>query len=129
VLSVDNPVAGVGPVPPGHFDVILASTSSQTLASPPFVVNVPTLTSIGGATPGVTTPSSVSLGGGPSVAAETLTNAAANPDTFAGAPANAVGTLNAVNQRGQYKFNGIPAGLILALLLAAAIAARFLRRA
>ena len=127
VLSVDNPVAGVGPIPPGRFDVILASTSSQTLASPPFVFNLPSVPSSAGAVAG-TPPASVSIGNGPTVAAETLTNSASSPSVVA-APANAVGNLNAVTQRSRYDFGGVPVGLVIGLLVAAAVAARYLRKA
>jgi hypothetical protein len=127
VLSVDNPAAGVGPIPPGRFDVILASTSSQTLASPPFVFTPPSLNT-GGTAPAAPAPSSVSIGGGPSVLPETLNNATANPGTYS-APSTAVGTLNAVTQRSEYKFGGVPVGLVLGLLAAAAVAAGYLRRA
>jgi len=126
VLSVDNPVAGVGPIPPGRFEVILASTSSQTLASPPFVFGLPSVPSApGGAA--ATTPASVSIGNGPTVAGETVANTASTPSTVAAAPSN-VGTLNAVTQRSRYEFGGVPVGLVVGLLVAAAVAARYLRK-
>jgi hypothetical protein len=130
VLSVDNPIGGVGPIPPGHFDVILASTSAKSLASPPFVVTLPSLPSGGGlgSAPG---PGSVSIGSGASVSPQALVNAG-GPASSLGGPSLAgapVANLNATTQRGRYEFGGVPMGLVIGLLIAAAIAARYVRSA
>ena len=36
VISVNNPVGGTGPIPPGRFDIFLATTSASSLATLPF---------------------------------------------------------------------------------------------
>lgn len=128
VLSVDNPAGGVGPVPPGHFDLIMSSTSASTLASPPFELTLPSLPS---APASATEPASVSIGSGPSVSAQTITNGGTPPVAIGGTPGAqpATGTLNAVTQRSRYEFGGVPIGLAIGLLVLALIAARYVRRA
>ena len=129
VLSVDNPVGGVGPIPPGRFDVILASTSSQTLVSPQFTLG--NLPSLGSSTPGVSAPEapsvSIGRGGGEVTDAAGLQAAPSGSVAAIGEPDAAVGTLDVTPQRARYQFDGVPIGLVIGLLLVAAIVARYLR--
>jgi hypothetical protein len=122
VLSVDNPAGSVRL--PGHFDVIMSSTSAQTLASPQFVVTLPSLPS----TPAVSAPPSVSIGNGLSVSPLAIGNTG-SPASARGSGAQPTNVLNAVPQRSRYEFGGVPIGLVIGLLLVALIAARYLRSA
>jgi len=127
VLSIDNPAGGVGPVPPGRFDIILGSTSSTTQVSPAFAFggSAPSAggTSVGGTElPRGETPSSVSLGSGPSPTGSTASSVGA----LGGPSAN--GSTTQALQPSDYHFKGLPIGLVLVLLVVAAVAARYIRR-
>lgn len=128
VLSLDNPAAGVGPIPPGRFDFILASTKASALGSPPFVAELPELPStdvLGSESPG-----SFSIGSGPEVSRGTVADLRRGlADVASGAPAAGDGSALDVGlpQRAEYAFGGVPIGLGLGLLIAAAVAARYLR--
>ncbi len=124
VLSIDNPIGGVGPIPPGRFDIILGSTSSTAQASPPFTLGAPAGdTSVGAvALPSGESPSSVSLGAGPSPSSGTESSVGA-----LSGPSGALPGAQAL-QSSDYHFKGIPIGLVLVLLIVAAVAARYVRR-
>lgn len=125
VLSIDNPAGGVGPIPPGRFDIILGSTSSTTQVSPQFVLGTPELgggASVSGSDIGRgETPSSVSLGGGPSPSNSTL-------GTVSGPQALGGTSQLPSTQPADYRFKGIPIGLVIALLLVAVVLSRYIRR-
>jgi hypothetical protein len=131
VLSVDNPVGGQGPIPPGRFDFILASTSSSSFASPPFTVAAPSLGEVAGGELVSEAAPAGSLGAGPEVAGSSLTSVG---ERLTGAAAAAPGTasvpsdvLEAVPQRGDYEFDGVPMGMTIGLLLLALVIARYVR--
>lgn len=132
VFSIDNPVGGQGPIPPGRFDFILGSTSASTLGSPPFTAATG---GFGGGTGGSTstgeTPSSVSLGSGPGPGGSAVgavgERLAGEGDGTGSQQAAGEGFLDAVPRRTEYSFDGVPMGLIVALVLAALVAARFIR--
>ena len=132
VLSVDNPVGGQGPIPPGRFDIILASTTSSTLGSPLFSAGG--FGQTGGSDSGSSTgvlggsqvPDSVSIGGGPTVGSSSLDNVDRALGGTGGS-ATLGGFLDAAPQRVDYKFNGLPRGMVIGLLLAALLAARWIR--
>jgi hypothetical protein len=130
VLSLDNPVGGTGPIPPGRFDIILASSSSSALATPPYTSNLPSVRTGAGLPSGGG--SSTSIGEGPVVGGETvnavgeqLSQAASGPS---GAPAQTTGTLEGAEpQLQRYRFDGVPIGMVIALLLLSLLVARYLR--
>jgi hypothetical protein len=127
VFSIDNPVGGQGPIPPGRFDIILGSTSSSTLSSSPFSASTSTggLGSTGstGSSGGSTTGGSVSIGSGPSVGGGTVGEVSGGLSQAPSAPST--GSLD--GRPAGYRFNGIPMGLLIGLLVAALVAARFIR--
>jgi hypothetical protein len=126
VLSIDNPAGGVGPIPPGRFDIILGSTSSTAQATSQFSIGEPSLG--GGASVGSTelprseSPSSVSLGGGPSPTSSTVSTVGS-----LGGPA-AIGGSSVGLQTSDYRFKGVPWVLVLVLLIVALVATRYIRR-
>jgi hypothetical protein len=125
VVSIDNPVGGQQGIPPGHFDIILAATSSATLGSPPFAQGLGELPSgpgIGSGSP----PGSTSIGGGPSVSGGSLDNVGDQLGTKPGS-GPITGALGEAERAG-YRFGGVPLGLAIALLIAAAVLARYIKR-
>jgi hypothetical protein len=132
VISVENPVGGQGPIPPGRFDIFLASSSASALATPPFSGDLG-----GGGDPLDSLPSgptdsdgggSISLGDGPQVGGETVGNL---DDQLGGAVEGTLGAVpdlgSTVQQSADYRFGGLPIGLVLALIVAAALIARWIR--
>ena len=132
VISVDNPVGGQRPIPPGRFDIILASTTSSTLGSPLFSLSGSGDTGNGtsgsgtGVLGGSDVPESVSIGGGPTVGQSTL-DGVDEALGGTGSPGGLAGILDGAPQRVDYRFNGLPRGLVIGLLLAALLAARYIR--
>jgi hypothetical protein len=126
VVSIDNPVGGQGPIPPGHFDIILASTSSATLGSPPFVQGVGELPTDGALGSPSGPDGSVSIGGGPDVSGGSLDNVGDQLGTTPGS-GPATGALGETERAG-YRFGGVPLGLAIALLVLAAVVARYIKR-
>lgn len=128
VLSIDNPVGGQGPIPPGRFDIIIGSTSSSTLSSSAFTAAGSGFDTEGApSTPGGS-PSSVSIGSGPRVGG----SAVSGVDEDLSSSPGSVGPLSAdlgdvAPQRTDYEFGGIPIALFVALLLAALLVARYIR--
>lgn len=137
VLSVDNPIGGTGPIPPGRFDIFLATTSSSALGSLPFSagagVDVPDMVGGGGgggssASRGPTPTDS--LGGGADVGTGSVDGIADDLDDAAVGSLGAVGSLEGAEAAGEeYRFAGLPLGLVLGLLLLALLLARYLRDA
>lgn len=133
VVSVDNPAGGQGPIPPGRFDIILASTTSSTLGSPLFSLGTGGTGGSGSGTSvlgGSEVPESVSIGGGPTVGESSLDNVG---QALGGGPASGSGTgtlggfLDASPQRVDYRFDGLPRAMVIGLLLLALLAARWIR--
>jgi hypothetical protein len=129
VISVDNPVGGQGPIPPGRFDIFLASTSSSALANLPFAGGgLGGDTTGGGDEPASGDGGSISLGDGPEVAGRSVSNLGEELGDAAEGSLGAVGGLGeVVQQRSDYRFAGLPIGLVIALAAAAALLARWLR--
>lgn len=132
VVSVDNPVGGQGPIPPGRFDLILGSTSSTSIGTSLFA-GAGGVASSGGTAPSSSggsgassAPSSVSIGAGPEPGSASLTAVGESLDGSAAAQEGG-GFLDAAPRRADYRFDGLPLGLVLALLLAAAVVARWIR--
>ena len=129
VLSIDNPAGGIGPIPPGRFDVILGSTSSTAQATPAFAFGGGTNLSPGGPSvisneiPRTESPSSFSLGSGPAPARSTASSVGA-----AGGPSLSYATAPQTLRSSSYHFTGVPIGLVFVLLIVAAAAARYVRR-
>lgn len=133
VLSIDNPVGGQRPIPPGRFDIILGSTSSSTLSSSPFNAAGSGFGgggSTGSGGGGGGSPSSVSIGDGPRVGGSTVSGVGDDLSGAAGSGGSGTPTGNlgdAVPQGTDYRFAGIPMGLFIGLLLAALLVARYIR--
>lgn len=134
IVSVDNPVGGEGPIPPGRFDIILASTSSSALATPAFTVDVSGAGDIDSPAAPAPTPRS-SIGSGPEVSRSTVGNvgsslseAAASSGGGSTAPDVIDFQDSAFPQGTDYEFGGVPLTLAVVLLLVAALAARYIRR-
>lgn len=126
VLSIDNPVGGIGPIPPGRFDIILGSTSSTAQASPMFSLGGTDLgggSSVGGVEiPRTGSPSSISLGTGPAPVNSTL------PGVSAGTP-QAIGSSGVTGlQSSDYQYKGLPIALVMVLLVVAGVASIYIRR-
>lgn len=134
VISVDNPVGGSGPIPPGRFDIILASSSASALATEPFTGGLvpPGNGGTAGIPGGGGTQSggggSISIGGGSVVGGQTVPNTTGGLTDAAAGPLGALPDAGAFRPAG-YRFDGLPLGLVVALLLAALLAARAIRRA
>jgi hypothetical protein len=140
ILAVDNPAGGQGPIPPGRFDIILASTSAAALATLPFGAG-DVGGDIGGAVGGGTTVSgasessggdagSISLGGGTPVGEATVSDVGDDLSEAAQGSLGAVAPLTGTeNQRSDYRFGGLPLGLVIGLLLLALLMARSVRNA
>jgi hypothetical protein len=135
VISVENPAAGQGAIPPGQrFDFILAATSSSAFASSPFAfaepdIGGPDIGGVGDGDTGSDGPDSFSIGDGPKVSGDTLTNVEDELSDGATGNLGAPSTLgDAAPQRSDYRFDGLPLGLVIALLLLAAVASRYVRR-
>jgi hypothetical protein len=131
VVSVENPLGGTGAIPPGRFDIFLASTSASALASLPFtgggapaVPDLPdsgtdTSTSGGGG-------GSISIGNGPAVSGDSVDGVG---DALDGDDGGAVGAIgDAVPRRSDYTFDGLPLALVLFVIVVCFVAARVLRR-
>jgi len=130
VLSIDNPVGGQGPIPPGRFDIILGSTSSSTLSSSPFSAGPSGFESGGSNGTGGGSPGSVSLGDGPRVGGSTVSGVGedlSGAETTPGSQAAGENFGNAVPQGSDYRFDGIPMALFIVLLLVALVVARYIR--
>jgi hypothetical protein len=137
VLSLDNPVGGQGPVPPGHFDIILGSTSSSALGSSLFAAGGTGATggggtgetggsAFGGGSTGAEAPGAVSIGEGPHVGGTSIGKVGG--DLGSGGATGAVGEpFGGIPQRSDYKFGGLPIGLVIGLLLVALVIARSIR--
>ncbi|HYZ92115.1 MAG TPA: choice-of-anchor P family protein [Actinomycetota bacterium] len=121
VFSIDNPVVQ-GPIPPGRFDVIVGSTASSTFASMPFRFDGGGFGE-SGATPS-REPGSVSIGEGPAPGAGSLSPIGEQVDASGDVGG---GVVTDVAQRSDYKFGGVPASTLVILLLAALLAARYMR--
>jgi hypothetical protein len=130
IISVENPAGGQGPIPPGRFDIVLASSAASSLSTLPFSAG-----DIGG---GVDLPDdsgdsssnggAISIGDGPEVAGETVENVGGDLSDVAEGSLGAAPNLGDLSQRrGEYRFAGLPLGLVLALLAAAAVVARYIR--
>jgi hypothetical protein len=139
IVSVDNPVGGQGPIPPGRFDIFLASTSSSSLGTPPFSDlgggGVPAV-GAGGSTGGGSGGSSqsgageapISLGGGAEVGGASVSNVGDDLTGAAQGSLGAIGSLEGAEQRrSDYRFAGLPIGLVIGLLLLALLIARYVR--
>lgn len=134
IVSVNNPVGGTGPIPPGRFDIALAASSSSSSATLPF-----SLGDVGGSTGGETSSGDSSSGGGSisigdngvDVGGNTVGNVGQGLGSVATGPlGSSNGSLDGViTQHAAYKFGGIPIGLLIALLLLAVVIARFVRNA
>ena len=132
IVSIDNPAGGVDRIPPGRFDIIIAATSASSLSTLPFNAD---LGDIGGALdslPGDTSSGgggSISLGDGPEVAGDTVSNVEDElSDAGAGPLGDVPQSLDDVTQRSdRYEFGGLPLGLVFGLLLLAALLARYVR--
>ncbi len=129
VLSIDNPVGGQGPIPPGRFDIILGSTSSTTQVTSQFQFSaggaagggsVPDVPSLDGAATETGSGGSFSLGSGPEVSRGDISGT--------NALGSSGGSLDTGLQPSDYRFKGIPFGLVFALLLVAVVASRYIRR-
>lgn len=125
VFSIDNPVGGQGPVPPGRFDIILASSASATRGSPLFSAGG-VADDIDDVLPDRAPGGGVSLGAGPSVAPRTADSLNRLSTVGTGSGGDVVASAPA---RDAYRFAGIPLGLLLGLLVLAAVGARFVRNA
>jgi hypothetical protein len=139
VLSVDNPAGGQRPIPPGRFDIILASTTSSSLGSPLFAFGGAggfggsggsggSESGTGALGGGSQAPESVSIGEGPTVGPSSLDGV---DQALGGTGGSGSGTLGGVldgaPQRVDYRFNGLPRGMVIVWLLAALLAARWIR--
>jgi hypothetical protein len=129
VFSIDNPVGGQGPIPPGHFDFIVGSTSSQTLASSPFSAGVSGFGSsdTGGAGSVSSPPRSVSIGGGPEPSATSLSGAGEELGGPSGRQSTPEVAFGETPRRVDYRFKGVPRGMFIGLLLVALLVAFYLR--
>lgn len=132
IVSVNNPAGGQGPIPPGRFDIILASSSASALSTLPFAGDgfdgggSDTGTSVAGLE--TENGGGFSIGDGPKVDGETATGIGADlSDVASGSLGPVPSLINADPQRGDYRFNGLPIGLVIALLIAAAFLARYIR--
>lgn len=139
VVSVNNPVGGTGPIPPGRFDIFLATTSASALATLPFSANgglgsAPSVDGLAGggddSAAGASTSAGgsrqVSLGGGTDVGGGSVSNVADDLSEAAQGPLGAIGSLDE-SQPSDYRFDGLPLGLVIGLLLLALILARLIR--
>lgn len=140
VVSVNNPVGGTGPIPPGRFDIFLASTAASSLATTPFSID-----DIGTATGGAGTtgagggggtassstdagPDSVSIGSGAEVGGGSVSDVGDDLTDAAQGSLGAVGPLEGAEPtREEYRFGGLPIGLVVGLLVLAALIARRVR--
>ncbi len=133
IVSVNNPVGGTGPIPPGRFDIFLASTSASALSTLPFspggvLGEAPGDGGIGGggtSSAGDDSPS-ISLGGGSDVGGESVTNVGDDLTDAAQGSLGAVGSLGDA-ERSDYRFAGLPIGMVIGLLLLALLLARLIR--
>lgn len=133
IVSVENPVGGTGPIPPGRFDIFLASSSASALGTLPFtgdgiappVGDIPPDGGDGGGP--------ISIGDGPRVGGESISNVGDDLGDVVGGTLGAPPALDGLGgvtpQRADYRFDGLPAGLVAALLVAALLVARSIRRA
>ena len=135
VVSVNNPVGGTGPIPPGRFDIFLAATSASALSTLPFSLGGDV---VGGADPGGPADGasssgtddgggSFSLGGGADVSGGSVTSIGDELDGAAQGSLGAVGALDDGARRSDYRFGGLPLGLVLGLLALALLLARYVR--
>lgn len=136
IVSVENPVGGQGPIPPGRFDIVLASSSAAALSTLPFSSDIGGggggigggSGDVGGGADGDGAGGSISIGDGPEVAGETVTNVGGDLSDVAEGSLGAAPSLgDATQRRGEYRFNGLPVGLVFALMLVAAFVARYVR--
>jgi hypothetical protein len=133
-ISVENPAGGQGPIPPGRFDIFLAASQASALSTQPF-----SLDTSGGLEPGAddvpggdTTGGGGevidSLGDGPEVAGSSVDNVDGELSDVAEGSLGAVPNLDdTVQQRDDYRFDGLPLGLVLGLILASVLVARSIR--
>jgi hypothetical protein len=129
VFSIDNPVGGQGPIPPGHFDLIVGSTSSQTLASSPFSSGASGFGASGSGSSGSvsSSPRSVSIGGGPAPAGTSVSGVGEELGGATGGTGTPELAFGDTPRRVDYRFKGVPRGMFIGLLLAALLAAYYLR--
>lgn len=131
VLSLDNPVGGQGPIPPGRFDIFLASTSAEAVASLPFSAPDPAVVSPTESGSDLGSPSasgSISIGPGPAPAQESIVGVEESLAEAAQGSLGGIGEgLADVVRRSDYRFDGLPMGMVVALMMAALIAARYVR--
>ena len=131
VISLDNPVGGQGPIPPGRFDIFLASTSSSSLSTLPFGPDaLPDVDVSGGGLGGggADGEPSITIGDGPTVGGSSVTNLGDDLSDAASGSLGAVGLPEGA-QNSDYRFDGLPLALVLALLAAAFFVSRFIRNA
>lgn len=123
-VLVSIPLPAAGPVPPGgRLDIIFGSTSATARATKPFefpapdiAVDPPTIADVVPLVPG---PASPGTGPEPAVAAPTET-----PRPNAPVPTVAVGN---DSSRADYTFAGVPAGLVIGLMLLSVPTSRRIR--
>jgi hypothetical protein len=134
IVSVNNPVGGTGPIPPGRFDIFLAATSASSLSTLPFSAGGDIgggdgdgLLGGGSASSGDDRSPSISLGGGTDVSGGSVTKLGDDLGDAAEGSLGAIGSLDDTARRSDYRFGGLPLGLVLGLLLLALLLARYVR--
>ena len=141
LVSLANPVSGVGPVavPPGRFEIVLASTAADSLASPPYDTDFGADVEDTGAVDDLTGDGSLGGSGGdsfamldeasPSTVAGLLDSVGAGMPEPGAAPAVDLydGDVGGAPKPISNRFGGLPVSLVLVLSIVTIFAARFLR--
>jgi hypothetical protein len=137
VISVNNPIGGTGPIPPGRFDIFLATTSASSLGTLPFSAgglgdapDVDGLAGDGGTSSAAEggEPPSISIGGGADVSGGSVSDLGDDLTDAAQGSLGAIGSLDGTQAASDdYRFAGLPIGMVIGLLLLALVLARSIR--
>ncbi len=134
VIAVNNPVGGTGPIPPGRFDIFLATTSASSFGTLPFsgggLGDAPDVDGIAGGGTSSTDdePPSISIGDGTAVAGGSVSNVGDDLTDAAQGSLGATGSLDGTQPSSDdYRFAGLPIGMVIGLLLLALLLARLIR--